>query len=79
MAVALSYDDRGSGPAVVLVHGHPFDRSMWSPQVESLSAAWRVVAPDLRGFGQSPRSSGTVSMRELADDIWALLDELGIA
>ncbi len=52
---------------------------MWAPQLASLSAAWRVVAPDLRGFGQSPRSSGTVSMRELADDVWVLLDALEIA
>jgi pimeloyl-ACP methyl ester carboxylesterase len=76
--VTLAYDDRGSGPAVVLIHGHPFDRTLWRPQLDALSGAWRVVAPDLRGFGESPATPGAVSMRELADDVWALLAELGI-
>ena len=77
--MTLAYEDRGSGPAVVLIHGHPFDRSLWRPQLDSLSASWRIVAPDLRGFGESPVMPGTVSMREFADDVWELLDELGIA
>jgi pimeloyl-ACP methyl ester carboxylesterase len=76
--MTLAYDDRGTGPAVVLIHGHPFDRSLWRPQLDSLSASWRIVAPDLRGFGESPVTPGTVGMRELADDVWELLDELGI-
>src|SRR6266404_8578296 len=46
------YDDAGSGPAVVLLHGYPFDRSMWREQIDFLSThGFRVVAPDLRGFG----------------------------
>jgi pimeloyl-ACP methyl ester carboxylesterase len=76
--MTLAYDDRGSGAAVVLIHGHPFDRTLWRPQLDALSGAWRVVAPDLRGFGESPATPGAVSMRELADDVWALLAELGI-
>jgi pimeloyl-ACP methyl ester carboxylesterase len=76
--MTLAYEDRGSGPAVVLIHGHPFDRSLWRPQLESLSATRRIVAPDLRGFGESTVTAGTVSMRELADDVWELLAELGI-
>jgi 3-oxoadipate enol-lactonase len=74
----LAYDDRGSGPVVVLIHGHPFDRSLWRPQLNSLSASWRVLAPDLRGFGESPATPGTVAMSELADDLWELLAHLGI-
>ena len=50
----LAYDDVGSGRAVVLLHGYPFDRSMWREQSDFLSAhGYRVVAPDLRGFGES--------------------------
>ena len=76
--MTLAYDDRGVGPAVVLIHGHPFDRSLWRPQLDSLSGAWRVVAPDLRGFGETPVTAGTVGMREFADDVWELLAGLGI-
>lgn len=73
----LAFDDFGDGPAVVLLHGHPFDRSLWLPQQRSLVAAgFRVVAPDLRGYGKSPATTGTVTMAELADDVGALIDEL---
>ena len=75
---SLAFDDHGSVPAVVLVHGHPFDRSMWAPQQEPLGRRFRVVTPDLRGFGESPATPGKVTMRELAGDVEALLDELGV-
>jgi pimeloyl-ACP methyl ester carboxylesterase len=74
----LAYDDAGSGDCVVLVHGHPFDRGLWAPQVASLRRDFRVLAPDLRGFGQSPVTPRHVSMREHAADIVRLLDGLGI-
>jgi pimeloyl-ACP methyl ester carboxylesterase len=76
--MTLAYDDRGAGPCVVLIHGHPFDRSLWAPQLGPLSADFRVVAPDLRGFGESPVTPGVVTMREYATDILALLDRLEI-
>src|SRR5690349_9093311 len=51
-AITVGYDDEGEGPPLVLVHGHPFDRSMWAPQVAEFSrSGWRVVAADLRGYG----------------------------
>ena len=79
MTVAsLAFEDRGDGPVVVLVHGHPFDRSMWEPQQEPLERLFRVLAPDLRGYGESSATPGTVTMRELAGDVEALLDELEI-
>lgn len=74
----LAHDDAGHGECVVLIHGHPFDRTLWQPQVAGLSDGFRVLAPDLRGFGASPVTRGSVSMRELAADIEELLDELGI-
>ena len=75
--VMLAYDDLGDGPTVVLLHGHPFDRSMWRPQLP-LSDRFRLVAPDLRGYGQSPATQGTVSMADLAGDVWSLIDDRGI-
>jgi len=49
----LNFDDAGSGPAIVLFHGYPFDRSMWREQIAFLSGhGYRAIAPDLRGFGE---------------------------
>lgn len=77
--VRLAYDDAGTGECVVLIHGHPFDRTLWEPQLAALRASFRVLAPDLRGFGRSPVTPGRVAMREYAADIEELLGELGIA
>ena len=51
---ALALEDRGSGPAIVFLHGHPFSRAMWAQQIAALSDEFRVVAPDLPGYGESP-------------------------
>jgi 3-oxoadipate enol-lactonase len=75
----LAYDDAGAGPAVVLIHGHPFSRSMWAPQLDALSHGYRVIAPDLRGYGASPVTPGTVTMSQLAADVASLLDRLGVS
>ncbi|HEY3248152.1 MAG TPA: alpha/beta hydrolase [bacterium] len=75
--VELAYDDEGSGIPVVLLHGFPFSRKMWRPQAEVLPESCRLITPDLRGFGES---SGTPSsVEELADDVHALVDQLGLA
>jgi pimeloyl-ACP methyl ester carboxylesterase len=74
----LSFVDRGAGAALLFVHGFPLDHSMWSGQIETLSARHRVIAPDLRGFGQSGVSEGIVTMEQFADDLAALLDFLTI-
>ena len=74
----LSYDEAGRGECVVLIHGHPFDRSLWEPQLAALGGFFRVLVPDLRGFGRSPVTPGCVLMREYADDIEELLSALGI-
>jgi 3-oxoadipate enol-lactonase len=79
----LAYIDRGQGPTVLLVHGFPLDHTMWDPQIEALAERYRVIAPDLRGFGQSPLGTGDasqgVTMEQYADDLAELLDALKIA
>ena len=75
-AVELAFVDRGTGPAVVLVHGFPLDHSMWNEQIDVLSADYRVIAPDLRGFGRSGAGGDTITMEQLADDLAGLLDAL---
>ena len=74
----LAYDDAGSGDCAVLIHGHPFDRTLWEPQLAALRDGFRVLAPDLRGFGESPVTAGSVTMRQYAADVEGLLDGLGI-
>lgn len=71
-------DEAGDGDCVVLVHGHPFDRTLWEPQLAALCGGFRVLVPDLRGFGDSPATPHSVPMREYAADIEELLDDLGI-
>jgi pimeloyl-ACP methyl ester carboxylesterase len=78
-AATLPHDDRGSGPAIVFLHGHPFSRAMWAGQVEALSDEFRVIAPDLPGYGGSPSLAQIMSMRRFADSVLELLDALGIA
>ncbi len=78
--IVIGYDDVGGGEdIVVLVHGHPFNRSMWAPQVEALSrAGWRVIAPDLRGYGETTVVPGKTTLDVFANDVAALLVALGI-
>jgi pimeloyl-ACP methyl ester carboxylesterase len=76
----IGFDDAGAGEdALLLVHGHPFDRSMWRPQAAALrDSMWRVVVPDLRGYGASGVTPGTVTLDVFADDLAALLDHLAL-
>lgn len=75
----LAHDDAGEGPVLVLLHGHPFDRRMWAPQLRSLSAGFRVLAPDLPGYGGSPPRGRKVTMGEFAGAVRGFIDALGVA
>lgn len=77
--IEIAYDDTGSGPAVVLIHGYPFNRSMWAEQTTELVDRFRVIAPDLRGHGESEGSTGASTMKLMAQDVAALMDELKVA
>jgi 3-oxoadipate enol-lactonase len=75
----LEYTDEGIGRPIVLLHGYPFNRSLWSEQIIMLSTAYRVIAPDLRGFGDSDAAPGTATMDVMAQDVVLLLNHLEIA
>ncbi|QWF81809.1 alpha/beta fold hydrolase [Amycolatopsis sp. CA-230715] len=77
--IEIGYDDVGTGDALVLVHGHPFDRTMWQPQVDHFSqAGYRVIVADLRGYGRSTAPTTPVQKKTTLDvfarDVEALLD-----
>ncbi|MFB7515518.1 alpha/beta fold hydrolase [Streptomyces sp. NPDC056144] len=80
LATDVFYEDRGTGPALLLVHGHPFDHTMWQPQIERFSRTHRVIAPDLRGYGRTPLGAMTDStgLGEFAEDLVAVLDHLRV-
>ncbi len=73
----LAYEESGSGPPLLFIHGWPHNRTLWSAQLSGLSTHARCIAPDLRGFGGST-VSGPYSVEQYADDLVALLDSLGI-
>jgi 3-oxoadipate enol-lactonase len=76
--IPLNYSDKGSGPPVVLLHAFPLNRRMWDVQIEAWLDRYRVIAPDWRGFGESPLSTGAFSMESCADDLRQLLARLGV-
>ena len=71
----------GEGPAVVLLHGFPDSSRLWRKQIPALVAeGFKVVAPDLRGFGESDRPEGVehYSLLHVIEDVRGILDALGI-
>lgn len=74
--VSLAVEVRGDGPAVLFIHGYPFDHTIWTHQVAALEG-WCRIAPDLRGMGQSDAPDLGYSMGTYAADLAELLDLLG--
>lgn len=74
--ISMNYAERGRGLPVVLIHGFPLDLRIWDAQVQVLSDRYRIIAPDLRGFGRSG-VGGAFSMESLADDVHELLKQIG--
>ncbi len=72
----LAFDDYGPGPVVVLLHGFPLNRSLWSAQESVVGAVYRVIAPDLRGHGETAAPSGVYTIDAMADDVIETLDAL---
>src|SRR5215468_8819539 len=73
--------DEGSGPAVLLLHGFPDSSDLWRKQIPALVAAGlRIIAPDLRGFGESdkPTEVEAYVLPVLLQDTLGLLDTLSI-
>lgn len=74
----ISFVDEGDGPPILFVHGFPLSHAMWQEQINFFKHCYRVICPDLPGFGRSesmdPSSGATLTMEALAD--W-LVDFLG--
>lgn len=79
--ITLNVVERGEGPAVLLLHGFPDRATLWQHQIETLAArGFRVIAPDLRGFGDSDRPAEVEAygLRTVIGDLLGLLDHLRV-
>ncbi|MBI3734419.1 MAG: alpha/beta hydrolase, partial [Chloroflexi bacterium] len=74
--IKLAYSDEGRGTPLVFIHGFPLSRATWQKQVDALQANYRVIAPDLRGLGESEGAGTVHTMAQFAADIHALLAQL---
>lgn len=76
---SIAWRDEGAGPAVVLLHAFPLDHRMWDGQFpELVDAGWRVLAPDLPGFGASELPDAAPSLTVVIDTLIASLLDRGI-
>jgi len=76
--VELNVYDQGNGDPLLFVHGFPLNHTMWQQQLKMFAETNRVIAPDLRGFGESTVADGPLSMEQFAEDLNGLLDTLGV-
>jgi 3-oxoadipate enol-lactonase len=77
--ITICYDDLGEGMIpIIFIHGFPFDKSSWHPQMEFLKETHRVIAYDIRGFGKSAAGKEKADMGLFADDLIRLMDALQI-
>ncbi|MBK9778890.1 MAG: alpha/beta hydrolase [Anaerolineales bacterium] len=74
----LAYIRRGKGTPLVLIHGYPLDHSIWEDVVPLLQKDFDLIVPDVRGFGGSTVIEASYSMTDIANDLAALLDGLGV-
>jgi len=77
-SLPVAYEQAGSGPALVLLHGFTHDSRAWRPQLESLADRFTVIAWDAPGAGQSPDPPETFGIGDWADCLAGLLDAIGV-
>jgi pimeloyl-ACP methyl ester carboxylesterase len=76
--VDLHVREAGTGLPVVLLHAFPLSSAMWLEQRNGLGDAFRIITPDVRGFGGSQLGYDDPSLDHMADDVAALLDTVGV-
>ncbi|NWF63434.1 MAG: alpha/beta fold hydrolase [Chloroflexi bacterium] len=74
----LAYERRGKGIPLALIHGYPFDHSIWNEVAAELENDFDLIIPDVRGFGESTTMDSPYSISDIASDLAALLDSLGV-
>ncbi len=75
--IAVNFEVRGHGRPVLFIHGFPLSHQLWTPMADRLSDVCKLIMPDLRGLGRS-EATESASMALYADDLNALLDDVGV-
>jgi pimeloyl-ACP methyl ester carboxylesterase len=75
--IKMAYLIAGKGNPVILLHGYAQTSHMWRPLMAELAATHTVIAPDLRGFGQSSKPESGYDKKTMAQDVHALVQSLG--
>jgi len=73
----IHYQVGGSGPPLLMIHGFAFGGHAWDPFVDAFGEHYTVIVPDLRGHGRSTNPSGEWSYKQVARDMFRVLDQLG--
>src|SRR3954447_20876313 len=76
--IELGYEERGQGEPVVLLHGGYGTSDMFGENLDLLAEGHRVIAVDLHSHGRSPASRADLRFESMADDIAALIGQLGL-
>ena len=77
--IDIYFEDHGSGPPVILIHGYPLDGRSWEHQERALlGAGYRVISYDRRGFGQSSKPTTGYDYDTFAADLAVLIGHLGL-
>ena len=78
--ITVSYNDAGTdgAPAIIFIHGFPFNKSMWNGQLEALKTDYRVISYDVRGHGNSDLGDQDFSIELFGQDLILLMDALKI-
>lgn len=76
--IELAYERRGKGMPFVLIHGYPLDHSIWNETISQLENDFDLILPDVRGFGESTTFDAPYTLSDIANDLAALLDSLGV-
>jgi 3-oxoadipate enol-lactonase len=76
--LSVAFEERGTGPVVVLLHAFPMCRWMWRPQLDALEREYRVLTPDFPGFGSTPTVAG-ITIDAMADVTADFLAAVGVS
>lgn len=75
--IMMHYVEAGAGPTVLLLHGFPKTWFAWRHQVPALAGRYRVIVPDLRGYGETEKPAAGYDKRTMARDVFELMRALG--
>jgi 3-oxoadipate enol-lactonase len=78
--LTVSYIDEGptNSPTIIFIHGFPLNKAMWNKQVGELKEDYRVIAYDIRGYGNSDAGDDNFSIELFVNDLLSLMDALKI-